>query len=72
MDVKIGDIVVRNLAGVEMTLKVTALTDKYIICGGDEKDHSGWWFDRETGIEEDEEIGWGVRFGRSGSFLVGF
>ena len=30
----------------------------------------GWTFDQLTGIEEDEELGWGVRFGYTGSFLV--
>jgi hypothetical protein len=69
IDVKVGDIVVRNLAGIPMELIVSAVTDKLIICGGDEKDHIGWWFDRATGAEIDEELGWGPEFGRTGSFL---
>lgn len=69
MNVKVGDTVIRNLCGARMELKVTAVTDKLIICGGDEKEHIGWWFDRETRAEIDEELGWGPEFGQTGSFL---
>ena len=45
-----------------MPLKVTEVTDTLVICG--------WWtFDRETGVEEDPELGWGRSFGVTGSFL---
>lgn len=74
--VAVGDWVVRNLAGILMPLKVTAVTDKLVICGddkvpgGDETDHVGWWFDIETGAEVDEELGWGPPPLMTGSFLM--
>ena len=45
-----GDTVTRLLAGkIPMELPVTDVTDSRIVCG--------WWeFDRDTGIEIDEEI----------------
>ena len=62
--VRTGDTVTRMLAGVvPMVLRVTSVTDRLIVCGD-------WTFDRETGVEEDEEIGWGVKFGHTGSYLV--
>lgn len=65
--IKVGDTVTRMLAGViPMQLKVTSVTDTLIKCG----DEGGWWFDRKTGAEEDEELQWGVKFGATGSFLV--
>lgn len=62
-DLKVGDIVTRKLGGVvPMKLRITEVTDTLIICG--------WWkFDRETGVEEDEDLGWGVAFGKTGSYL---
>ena len=41
INAKVGDTVVRNLCGTRMELIVTAVTDKLIICGGDEKDRGG-------------------------------
>jgi len=67
---QIGDKVIRNLAGLRMELKVTDLTDTLIICGGDRNEHSGWWFDRETGAEIDEELGWGPPPKSTGSFII--
>lgn len=67
---KVGDIVVRNLCGILMPLKVTDLTDKLIICGGRKEEHIGWWFDRNTGAEIDEELGWNST--RTGSVLIKF
>jgi hypothetical protein len=62
--VKIGDIVYRNLAGTIMNLEVTNVDDTLIYTKG------GWTFDRKTGMEEDELLGWGVQFGITGSYLV--
>jgi len=60
-----GDTVRRMLAGtIPMDLVVDAVDERLIHCRG------GWMFDRETGVEEDPEIGWGLAFGVSGSFLV--
>ena len=48
--IKIGDKVTRMLAGrIPMELPVTDVTDSRIVCG--------WWeFDRDSGIEIDDEI----------------
>lgn len=57
-----GDKVQRLLAGiVPMTLNVSHVDDKVITCGP-------WTFDRDTGIEIDEDLGWGTAY--SGSYLV--
>lgn len=65
--VKVGDLVVRLLAGeLPMELVVTDVSDEVIVCGGP----AGWRFDRATGIEVDEELGWGPQFGISGSYLI--
>lgn len=68
--VKVGDIVTRMLGGkVPSKLTVTHVSHKLIHCatpdGTDE-----WTFDRATGVEEDTELRWGVKFGFSGSYLV--
>lgn len=61
-DVKVGDAVTRYLAGViPVPMKVTAVSADRIMCGN-------WTFDRKTGVEIDEELGWGPETG-SGSFL---
>jgi len=59
-DAKIDDMITRNLCGIEMQLKVTWVDDKYIYCGP-------WKFDKVTGAEVDEELGWGNK--GTGSFL---
>lgn len=75
-DVKVGDVVVRLLAGVvPMKLRVTEVTDDRILCGISPSDNEPlagepWAFDRKTGIEEDERFGWGVKYGATGSYLV--
>jgi hypothetical protein len=53
---EVGDRVVRYLGGfvpgaVKMALKVTAVTEKTVVCGA-------WTFDKVTGGEIDEELGW--------------
>lgn len=63
-DVKVGDIVTRNMAGVIMRMVVTEVDDKLITAG------MGWQFDRDTGCEEDAALGWGRAFGISGSRLI--
>jgi hypothetical protein len=63
----VGATVTRLLAGsIPMKLIVTAVDERFIHCGGP----GGWKFDRETGDEVDEEIGWGPQFGLTGSFLL--
>lgn len=57
-----GDHVVRLLAEeARMDLKVTQITPTTIICGL-------WEFDKVTGLEIDEELGWDAQ--QSGSRLI--
>lgn len=65
LNVKPGDIVQRVMAEeIPMRLEVELVTENLIVTKG------GWTFDRQTGIEEDPEIGWGIKFGITGSRLV--
>ena len=67
-EIKVGDYVRRMLAGViPMDLKVTETDDKIIYCGKE----SGWWFDRATGMEIDDDLGWGPKYGITGSYIIG-
>lgn len=61
--VEVGELVGRKFAGMIMPLFVSELTDTLIICGG-------WKFDRATGAEVDEELGWGPLPLITGSFLA--
>ncbi len=63
-EIRIGDTVVRWLGGggIRMLLQVESLTEKRIICVG------GWEFERATGMEIDEELGWGPD-GVTGSWI---
>jgi len=59
---KVGDMVIRMLAGsLPKELKVIKIDDNFIHCGG------GWKFDKVTGAEVDEELGWGPK--GTGSYL---
>lgn len=63
INVKVGDRVVRMLAGsIPMELRVTDVTDKLILCGE-------WTFDRQTGAEVDEYLGWGPPPAYTGSYI---
>jgi len=50
-----------------MELRVTSVDEAFIYCGDP---GIGWKFDRDSGVEVDEEIGWGPAFGIVGSYLV--
>ncbi len=66
--VRVGDLVTRRLGGmIDMELIVTSVTNDTIACGGE----GGWTFDRVSGAEIDDELGWGPKYGRTGSRLVG-
>ena len=54
-EIAVGDFVLRWFGGIPkpMRLKVTQLTADRIICGA-------WEFDRQTGAEIDEDLGWGL------------
>ncbi len=47
----VGDLVTRDMVGIETTLAVTAVTDNTIVCGA-------WTFHRRTGGEIDEDLDW--------------
>ena len=63
-EIAVGHFVSRWLgdAPIPMRLKVTEVTADRIICAG------GWEFDRQTGAEIDEELGW-VPGRVTGSFI---
>jgi hypothetical protein len=62
-NLRVGDVVVRMLAGtIPMKLQVSDITDQLIICGD-------WQFDKATGAEIDEELGWGPPPLMTGSYL---
>jgi hypothetical protein len=62
-EVERGDTVLRWLGGCNtpMPLVVKSITENRIICVG------GWEFDRTTGMEVDEDLGWGPAV--SGSWI---
>lgn len=64
MNVKVGDTVTRMIAGIiSMKLKVTSITDTIIECGD-------WTFDKATGAEIDEYLGYGPPPMMTGSYLI--
>ena len=60
---KVGDKVTRMLGGMPMILIVTKITEGMLICGP-------YQFDLKTGIEIDDALEWGPKYGRSGSFII--
>lgn len=63
--IKAGDLVTRVLGGAPMKLRVSSVDERFIYCG---EPGVGWKFDRLTGAEVDEELGWGPAY--TGSYLV--
>lgn len=64
-EILVGQIVTRWLAGeIPMELRVSEVTADRIICGS-------WEFDKATGAEIDEDLGWGPppKFAMTGSFI---
>ena len=62
-NLNVGDVVTRMLGGtIPMKLSVSAITDRIITC-------SAWQFDRVTGAEIDEVLGWGPPPLMTGSYL---
>jgi len=64
-DIRVGDVVVRMLAGeIPMELTVSAVRDDVFLCAvpGLPVDE-GWTFDRTTGMEVDDELMSGPRWG---------
>lgn len=74
---KKGDKVTRMLAGkLPMPMLVMEVSENRIFCVAENAGQEHWeaeemWqFDRDTGVEEDHDLGWGVQFGQTGSFLT--
>jgi hypothetical protein len=73
---KVGDTVTRMLGGsVAMRMQVTAVSDDLITCAAIDKEsgklfYGDWTFDRNSGVEEDADLQWGIKFGHTGSYLV--
>jgi len=68
MELKVGDTVTRMLAGtIPMELRVTEITETEILCG---PRGVGYMFDKATGAEIDEELGWGPPPKMTGSFIA--
>ncbi|MBA2960511.1 MULTISPECIES: hypothetical protein [Ramlibacter] len=68
-DVSVGDTLTRMLGGTfPMLLRVTRTDDMHVYCATpDGRDE--WVFERAGGLEYDPELGWGSRFGITGSFI---
>lgn len=63
INAEVGEVVIRWMCDeVPMHLRVTAVTDAEIICGD-------YTFDRETGMEIDDFLEWGPKYGKTGSRL---
>lgn len=61
-NLKVGDTVRRIIANlIPMDLTITKIDEKLIHCGD-------WTFDRVTGAEIDETLGWNSQF--SGSYIT--
>lgn len=63
-DIKVGDEVIRMLGvpAIPLPLRVTQITEQLIHCGD-------WQFDRITGAEVDELLGWGPPPKVTGSYI---
>lgn len=66
------DLVYRQMGanGPKMLMRVREISDTIITCDTAEGFRGGWTFDRKTGVEEDEDLGWGVKHGVTGTFLT--
>jgi hypothetical protein len=67
LDINPGDKVTRIIGGYAMQLRVSAVDERFIYCGDP---RAGWKFARDTGIEVDEELGWGPPPALVGTYLV--
>lgn len=73
---KVGDKVVRVMGGtVRMNMVVREVGELLLTCDAIDRDtgkiiKGGWTFDRMTGIEEDADLQWGIKYGRTGSVLL--
>ena len=75
-DAKTGDRVRRLIssARIPMDLFVVKVDDRLIHCAANANETNPgaiWTFDKELGVEEDEDLGWGKESGYTGSWLEG-
>lgn len=59
---KVGDPVERWLGGAPMRMEVSRILPDRVVC-------ALWEFCRMTGVEIDEELGWGPKSGFTGSYI---
>lgn len=68
-----GDRVIRYLGGIEISGRVMLVENDTLKVAMLGTEHwpieELWTFDRRTGAEEDPELGWGVSFGVTGSYI---
>lgn len=63
-NIEVGDEVMRDMCSIREWWKVTEVTDETFTVG------LGWMFDKKTGAEIDDDLHWGPKYGRTGSFAV--
>lgn len=69
-ELKAGDHFMRRMGHDGPTMKMEVLRiDDVLIHARAVGGPGGYTFDRETGVEEDHELGWGVQFKRTGTFI---
>lgn len=69
---KINDVVTRILGGtIAMKMVITKIDEDLITCRAAEAADMDieWTFDPRTGVEIDEDLGWGPQTGITGSYL---
>lgn len=72
---KVGDRVDRIMGhgGPTMHMQVTKVNEDLVHCGHVTEDGEvmdlGWTFDRASGAEVDEDLQWGPKYGRTGTYL---
>ena len=72
---KVGDRVDRyHGSGFFMEMQVVEVKDTLLVCAAMLPDNRGlvkgdWTFDRNSGVEEDEDLHWGVKYGATGTYL---
>jgi hypothetical protein len=74
LGLKTGDKVKRNLAGHIVDMTVRKVEGGLIYCEADDapgwSDDQLWTFEEGTGFEYDPDLGWGSKYGHTGSYLV--
>lgn len=71
---KPGDEITRLLGGsVRMPMIVREVSGDLVICDvihNGKIFYGGWAFDRNSGVEEDASLQWGIKYGKTGSVLI--